>query len=145
MTNTVTLDERQQKGLIIAATSAIKQDASGAWVVPSQSLNGKYRVDGDAKTCSCPDFELRDLACKHVYAVEFVQRRCTFSMIKRKFGDSVRAKQDVSQANEVLLKILAHNIVVLIHEIHELGITPVFQRLIGCTETPSVAQQLPAI
>jgi transposase len=38
-----------------------------------------------------------------------------FSMIKRKFGDSVRAKQDVSQANEVLLKILAHNLVVLVH------------------------------
>ena len=76
-TTALPLDERQQRGLIIAATAAIKQGADGAWVVPSQSLNGKYRVDLNAKTCSCPDFELRQLACKHVYAAEFVSRRET--------------------------------------------------------------------
>ncbi len=77
MTTTLPLDERQQKGLIIAATSAIKRGGDGVFTVPSQSLNGKYRVDGNAKTCSCPDFELRQLPCKHVFAVEFVQRRET--------------------------------------------------------------------
>ena len=50
----------------------------------------------------------------------------TFSMMKRKFGDSVRSKTDVAMANEVLCKILCHNLVVLIHEMHELGIDPVF-------------------
>ncbi len=50
----------------------------------------------------------------------------TFSMMKRKFGDSLRSKTDVAMTNETLCKILAHNLVVLIHETHELGIDPVF-------------------
>jgi transposase len=50
----------------------------------------------------------------------------TFSMMKRKFGDSLRSKTDVAMVNETLCKILAHNLVVLIHETHELGIDPVF-------------------
>jgi transposase len=50
----------------------------------------------------------------------------TFSMMKRKFGDSVRSKTDVAMTNEVLCKILCHNLVVLIHEMHELGIDPTF-------------------
>ncbi len=48
-----------------------------------------------------------------------------FSMIKGKFGDAVRSKGDVAQANEVLCKVLCHNICVLIASIHELGIDPV--------------------
>jgi len=50
----------------------------------------------------------------------------TFSMMKRKFGDSLRSKTDVAMINETLCKILCHNLVVLIHETHELGIDPVF-------------------
>ncbi|MGB2603881.1 MAG: hypothetical protein WBC78_09810 [Candidatus Sulfotelmatobacter sp.] len=45
----------------------------------------------------------------------------TVSMMKRKFGDSVRGKTDVAMTNEVLC-----NLVVLIHEMYELGIDPVF-------------------
>ncbi len=47
-----------------------------------------------------------------------------FHMVKSKFGDSVRSKEWVSQMNEVLLKILCHNICVVIQEMHELGIKP---------------------
>jgi transposase len=50
----------------------------------------------------------------------------TFSMIKAKFGDSVRSKTETAQVNEVLCKILAHNICVLITSIHELGLKPNF-------------------
>mgnify|MGYP001592175605 CR=1 FL=1 len=50
----------------------------------------------------------------------------TFSMIKRKFGDFVRSKTDTAMVNEALCKVLCHNLVVIIHEIHELGIDPVF-------------------
>ena len=49
-----------------------------------------------------------------------------FSMIKRKFGGAVRAKLHTAQVNEVLLKILVHNLSVLVHAIHELGIEPIF-------------------
>ena len=40
-----------------------------------------------------------------------------FSMVKGKFGDSLLSKSDTGQVNEILLKFLCHNIVVLIHEI----------------------------
>ena len=49
----------------------------------------------------------------------------TFSAIKRKFGDSLRSKTDVAMVNETLCKVLCHNLVVLIHEMCELGIDPV--------------------
>ncbi len=48
----------------------------------------------------------------------------TFSMIKAKFGDSVRSKTDTAMKNEVLCKVVAHNICCLISAIHELGIEP---------------------
>ena len=45
-----------------------------------------------------------------------------FSMIKAKFGGSVRAKTPTAQVNEVL----CHNICVLIQSIYELGLEPTF-------------------
>src|SRR3989344_5304993 len=52
-----------------------------------------------------------------------------FHMVKSKFGDYVRSKEWTAQVNEVLLKILCHNITVIGHEIHELGIEPKFTEL----------------
>jgi hypothetical protein len=49
-----------------------------------------------------------------------------YSMVKGKFGDSVRSKSDTGQINECLCKVLCHNICVLIQAIHELGIEPTF-------------------
>jgi transposase len=50
----------------------------------------------------------------------------TFSMIKAKFGASVRSKTPVAQTNEVLCKVLCHNLCVLVQSIYELGIEPTF-------------------
>ena len=50
----------------------------------------------------------------------------TFHMIKMKFGDCLKSKKPKAQENELLCKIIAHNIVVLIHEMYELGIKPDF-------------------
>src|SRR5262244_1744447 len=50
----------------------------------------------------------------------------TFSMIKAKFGDHLRSKTDAAMVNEVLCKIICHNICCLIQEAHELGITTDF-------------------
>ena len=47
-----------------------------------------------------------------------------FSMIKRKFGDSVRAKTDTAMKNEVLAKIACHNLCCCISAWYELGIDP---------------------
>src|SRR5262249_17806671 len=51
----------------------------------------------------------------------------TFSAIKRVFGDFVRSKNRTAQVNEVLLKILCHNIRQLIFAMFELGIDPTFR------------------
>lgn len=47
-----------------------------------------------------------------------------FSMMKRKFGDSVRSKTETAMKNEVLCKVLCHNICCLISAMYELGIEP---------------------
>jgi len=54
----------------------------------------------------------------------------TFSMIKGKFGDSVRSKTDTAMTNEVLCKVLCHNLCCLVHAIHELKIK------VGLSELP---------
>ena len=43
-------------------------------------------------------------------------------MVKANFGDSVRSKTPTAMANEVLAKLVCHNVVCCIHEMHELGI-----------------------
>jgi transposase len=64
----------------------------------------------------------------------------TFSMIKAKFGASVRAKTPTAQVNEVLCKALCHNICVLIQSIYELGLEPTFWTF--DTKEPSVPKVL---
>jgi transposase len=68
------MDARQLRGLEIAATSKITKRGNETWIVPSQSLNGKYAVTitPEGKQCTCPDFELRQQPCKHVFAVQYV-------------------------------------------------------------------------
>lgn len=50
----------------------------------------------------------------------------TFNMIKAKFNDLLKSKTYTAQKNELLLKVLCHNIVCVIHETNELGITTKF-------------------
>ncbi|MDT7543366.1 MAG: hypothetical protein QOE33_3270 [Acidobacteriota bacterium] len=50
----------------------------------------------------------------------------TFHMIKSKFGDAVRSKLERAQINEVLCKVLCHNICCLIQSMFELNLKPKF-------------------
>jgi transposase len=50
----------------------------------------------------------------------------TFSMIKGKFGDAVRGKSETAQLNEILFKVLCHNICVVNQSMFELGIEVTF-------------------
>ena len=50
-----------------------------------------------------------------------------FSMMKGKLGDAVRSKSEVGQINEVLAKVLCHNVCVLIRAARELGIEPTLE------------------
>jgi hypothetical protein len=49
-----------------------------------------------------------------------------FQMVKAKFGGKLKSKNKVAQQNELLCKLIAHNIVALIHEMFELGVQPQF-------------------
>ncbi len=62
----------------------------------------------------------RETFLAHYHARSNVE--ATFSMIKRKFGESLKSKSFEGQVNEVLCKVICHNIVVVISAIHELGL-----------------------
>lgn len=60
----------------------------------------------------------RDEFLKH-YHLSNVES--TFAMLKAKFSDLLRSKNRTAQVNELLLKILCHNIVVINNEVkHQL-------------------------
>jgi transposase len=50
----------------------------------------------------------------------------TNAAIKRKFGETLKSKNPTAQMNELLAKIIAYNLTVTIHEMHENGINPDF-------------------
>ena len=49
-----------------------------------------------------------------------------FSMIKRKFGDCLRGKLDTTKENEIMCKVICHNLTVLANCIILFGISPDF-------------------
>lgn len=53
--------------------------------------------------------------------------------------DALRSKTPVATVNEVLLKISCHNIVCLVHAVHELGIT----LMLGCPQKVAAALETP--
>jgi transposase len=63
----------------------------------------------------------------------------TNAAIKRKFGETLKSKNPVAQVNELLAKIIAYNLTVVIHEMYENGIQPEFLQIKsdGCKESPS--------
>ena len=69
-------------------------------------------------------------------------------MIKAKFGAFVRSKTPVAQRNEVLCKVLAHNLCVLVQAFFELGIEPRFWQsgtaALSQPYIPTWTQNLPA-
>lgn len=69
-----------------------------------------------------------------------------FSMVKRKFGDGLRAKSELAMKNETLAKFIYHNICCVISGFYERGIDPKFLGLpeiveSTCTKTDLVAQK----
>jgi transposase len=65
---------RELKGQDIANRFRIVKSGN-LYLVPSQSGAGKYKVDLETQTCSCPDNEYSGFKCKHLYAVELSIKR----------------------------------------------------------------------
>ena len=53
----------------------------------------------------------------------------TNAAIKRKFGETLKSKNPTAQVNELLAKIIAYNLTVVIHEMYENRINPEFLHL----------------
>jgi len=71
------MDAREQRGLIIAATCRLNRQDDGTWLVPSQTNRQAvvYRVNLEAKTCTCKDHVEGGFTCKHFYAASIVHQR----------------------------------------------------------------------
>jgi hypothetical protein len=85
-------DFRKQRGQAIAETCKIEKRRD-AWVVPSQSSSGRYlvRMNPDLPTCTYPDWELREVKCKHIFAVECVMTRGASLLFPRSLYLRLRA------------------------------------------------------
>jgi malate/lactate dehydrogenase len=61
---------RYSKGAVIAVTRRIiRTNDEEAWLVESETVDGKYykvTVDG---VCECPNHQIRGQTCKHAYAI----------------------------------------------------------------------------
>jgi transposase len=69
------MNMRELKALEIAARANIVF-RNGVWIVPAQASGGSYRVTiGSQPSCSCDDFQLRKLPCKHIIAAQLVWAR----------------------------------------------------------------------
>jgi hypothetical protein len=69
------MDRQQLQALELAARVRIVFDGT-AWLVPSQTTSTKDRVRiGEAPSCPCADFTLRQQPCKHIRAARLVCAR----------------------------------------------------------------------
>lgn len=88
------MDAREQKALEIAAKSKLTRKGD-TWLVPSQGGPKKYTVDPNPQEphCTCPDFEARQLRCKHIFAVEYTIEREETADGQTVVTESVRVTQ----------------------------------------------------
>src|SRR4051812_16794154 len=73
------MDAREARGRLIAENCKITS-RDGVWFVPSATVGGataRYavRLGPDRPSCTCKDWELREMKCKHIFAVEFSIKR----------------------------------------------------------------------
>src|SRR5258705_3363651 len=93
------MSEREQKALQIAAKSKLTRKGD-TWLVPSQAGPKRYTVDPNPQSpsCTCPDFESRQLRCKHIFAVEIViEREYTDDGENQTFTETVTVKKTYKQ------------------------------------------------
>lgn len=93
------MTEREQKALEIAARSKLIRNGD-TWLVPSQAGPKKYTVDPNPQEphCTCPDFEARQLRCKHIFAVEYtIQREYTDDGQTQTMTETVTVKKTYKQ------------------------------------------------
>ena len=118
----------------LVADSAYRGEAMMEWLdalgidswVPFRN-NARFHYDGSLWDRHLAVFLLnQDLFVRHYHQRSQVET--AFSMIKTKYGAHVRGKTPTSQANNVLCKLLANNLYVLIRSIFDLDLAPEFEK-----------------
>jgi hypothetical protein len=71
------MNPREQRGIELAEAAKISRRGGDVWAVLSQNGGGRYwvRLNSDKPFCTCPDYEIRDQKCKHIFAVEHILQR----------------------------------------------------------------------
>lgn len=122
------VDEITADGAYLSKENLERLDALGIDAYIPFRTNSRFHHDGSLWDTHLAFFLLnRSLFEEHYHRRSQVES--TFSMVKTKYGSSVRGKCPASQANGVLLKLLANNLYVLIRAIYELGIHPEFTKI----------------
>lgn len=49
-----------------------------------------------------------------------------FAAMKKMWGETLRLKYPIARVNEILTRVTCHNLIVLIHEVYDHGLTPKF-------------------
>lgn len=110
-------------GLVIKSTK--KQDVMDSYEQFFSIKGSGEKKGGEGRDGRLQIFMYKnDEFCEHYHKRSNVET--CFHMIKTKFEERLRSKSQLAQTNELLLKILCHNICVVIQEICELGIKAEF-------------------
>ena len=101
------MDARKERGLQLAQRGQIVKLTQRLAGAVSQSGNGSYFVRlAKQPSCTCPDFEIWQQPCKHIYAVEYLiigrPRRMVHRLLPRK------PRQSKSPTNKTGLPIMRH-------------------------------------
>jgi len=84
---------RKARGMILLENGFEPNEVNPhTWIVPSQTGNGTYQVHVFRRhwKCTCPDFELRGVPCKHINAVKI------WKNLKEKFEQlNLKIKQNI--------------------------------------------------
>ena len=113
-------DVTADKAYLSRVNLELVEAMGGSPYIPFKS-NNRGDKNGETWERLFHQFALR----RDEFLVRYHQRsnvESAFSMIKRKLGDSVRSKTTTAMANEVLAKLICHNVICCIHGMYELGI-----------------------
>ena len=93
------VNARKARGMILLEEGFEPKEVNkSTWIVPSQSGNGTYTVrffntPNIKWTCTCPDYELRGLPCKHISAVKIWKNlKDKFEQLHLKVKQNIKIK-----------------------------------------------------